>query len=152
MNGIDMDVSKLYPTIEFPVSRGTPMISPTIKWNHETNHFVAYFDSKARYSRRNLIINLSDPKFEFMKGHVVGGRTLFPGAGWIYYVWETFAMMLGEHLEKLKVIFDEVKFQRALTLIENHDIIVTITIHSGKKKSNDIQKVVLMSLFSIWEV
>lgn len=33
-NGIDMDVSKLYPAVEFPVSRGTPMISPLIRWEH----------------------------------------------------------------------------------------------------------------------
>lgn len=33
-NGIDMDVSKLYPSVEFPVSRGTPMISPLIRWEH----------------------------------------------------------------------------------------------------------------------
>lgn len=126
-----MEISKFYPTIEFPVSRGTPMISPLVKWNHEVNHFVPYFDTKARHSRRSLIINLSDKKFEFMRGHVVGGRTLFPGAGWIYYVWETFAMMLGEQMDKLKVVFEDVKFQRALALIENHDNIVTIAIHDG---------------------
>jgi hypothetical protein len=36
-NGIDMDVSKLYPPVEFPVSRGTPMISPLIRWEHSEN-------------------------------------------------------------------------------------------------------------------
>jgi fatty acid synthase, animal type len=132
MAGVDMDISGFYPPIKFPVSRGTPMISPVIKWNHETNHFVPYLDTRARHSRRSFIINLSDKKFEFMKGHVVSGRTLFPVAGWIYYVWETLAFILGEPLEKLKVVFEDVKFQRATTLIENHDIIVTISIHSGK--------------------
>jgi fatty acid synthase, animal type len=131
MNGVDMDISKLYPPIEFPVSRGTPMISPTIKWNHEQDHFVPYFDCLSRYSRRNIIINLSDKKFEFMKGHVIGGQVLFPAAGWIYYVWETFAMMLGEPLEKVKVVIEDIKFQRATSLIENHDIVATIAIHRG---------------------
>lgn len=127
-----MDIAKLYPTIEFPVSRGTRMISPILKWNHEANHFVPYFDSQSRYGKRSLIINLSDKKFEFMKGHVVGGRVLFPAAGWIYYVWETFTMMLGEPLDKIKVVIEDVKFLRATALIENHDIIVNITVQRGQ--------------------
>jgi hypothetical protein len=108
------------------------MISTILKWNHETNHFVPYFDCHSRNGRQNLIINLSDKKYEFMS-HVFGGRVLFPAGGWIYYVWETFTMMLGvgEPSEKVKVVIDDVKFLRATALIENHDIIVNITVQRG---------------------
>jgi fatty acid synthase len=69
-----MDVSKLYPPIQFPVSRGTPMISPNVKWNHEENHFVPYFDSYNTFERSNIVINISDKKFEFIQGHIIDGK------------------------------------------------------------------------------
>ena len=130
-NGVDLDVSKLYPTVEFPVSRGTPMISPIIKWNHEENYFVPFFDTFNTYERRNVIINLSDKIFEFVQGHIIDGKTLFPGTGWLYLTWETFGMMLGIHYTKLKVVFEDVKFLRATSLSLNQDVLVTCCIHRG---------------------
>lgn len=32
--GLQPQISKLFPEVEYPVSRGTPMISPLIKWEH----------------------------------------------------------------------------------------------------------------------
>lgn len=126
-----MDASKLYPTIEFPVSRGTPMISPLLKWNHQENYFVPLFDALNSYEKRNILINLSDKIFEFIQGHVIDGKTLFPGTGWLYLVWETFGMMHGIYHTNLKVIFEEVKFLRATSLVKNQDILVTCSIHRG---------------------
>lgn len=71
-----MDLSKLYPPIQFPVSRGTPMISPLIKWNHEENHFVPHFDSYNTFERRNITINISDKNFEFLQGHIIDGKLI----------------------------------------------------------------------------
>jgi fatty acid synthase, animal type len=115
------------------VSRGTPMISPILKWNHDDDHFVPYFDSFSNYSTRNLVLNLNDKNLEFMKGHVIGNRVLFPAAGWIFHVWETYAMMLGESYVKLNVVIDDIKFLRATKLIENQDNHVTIAIHRGNR-------------------
>lgn len=126
-----MDISKLYPSINFPVSRGTPMISPIIKWNHEEDHYVPHFDSFNTFERRNIIINISDKKFEFIQGHVIDGRVLFPATGWVFLVWETFAMMYGKHFEKTKVIFDDINFLRATSLTKNQDVLITIAIHRG---------------------
>lgn len=127
-----MNLLELYPQVEFPVSRGTPMISPLIKWKHDVSHFVPYFDSKSRFARRSISINLSDPKFQFLKGHSVGGKNIIPGACWIYYVWETLSFVLGEPIENLKVELNDVKFERATALIENHDIVAYIIIQEGQ--------------------
>lgn len=126
-----MDASKLYPPVEFPVSRGTPMISPVIKWNHEENHYVPHFDTYNTFERRNIVINISDKKYEFIQGHTIDGRVLFPATGWIVLVWETFSMMIGTPYEKVKVIFEEVRFLRATSLNKNQDVLVTISIHRG---------------------
>lgn len=126
-----MDVSKLYPPIKFPVSRGTPMISPVIKWNHEENHYVPHFDTYNTFERRNIVINISDKKYEYIQGHMIDGRVLFPATGWIVLVWETFSMMIGMAFEKVKVIFEEVRFLRATSLNKNQDVLITISIHRG---------------------
>lgn len=73
-NGIDVDIKNLYPAVSFPVSRGTAMISPIIKWDHSENYVVPLFDSFNFYERRNVSINLSDKIFEFVQGHIIDGR------------------------------------------------------------------------------
>ncbi|KAF7994080.1 hypothetical protein HCN44_011349 [Aphidius gifuensis] len=40
ITGHQPNVAKLYPDIEFPVSRGTPMISPLVKWDHSDDWYV----------------------------------------------------------------------------------------------------------------
>jgi len=134
-----MDISKLYPAVNFPVSRGTPMISPIIKWNHEEDHFVPYFDSYNIYERRNIVININDKKFELIQGHIVDGRVLLPATEWIYLVWETFAYMIGMHYEKVKVVFEDIHFLRATPLVKNQDVLITIAIHRGSGKFEIIE-------------
>lgn len=126
-----MDVSKLYPSVQFPVSRGTPMISPVIKWNHEENHYVPHFDTYNTFERHNIVINISDKQFEYMQGHMIDGRVLLPATGWIVYVWQTFASMIGMPFESVKVMFEEVRFLRATSLNKNQDVLITISIHRG---------------------
>jgi fatty acid synthase, animal type len=141
INGVDFDIAKLYPPINFPVSRGTPMISPNLKWNHDANQFVPTFDPVTHYSRRNMVINLSDKNFEFMQGHKIGDRVIFPAAGWIYYVWESFALMLGKPMESLKVEIHDINFLQSAELSANHDVNITIAINVGKRKFTKLRNV-----------
>lgn len=69
-----MDIRKIYSTITFPVSRGTSMISPLIRWNHVDNHFVPIYDPFTRCDKRNITIGLQDIKYAFMKGHQIDGK------------------------------------------------------------------------------
>ncbi|XP_070509346.1 fatty acid synthase-like [Chironomus tepperi] len=138
-NGVDMDIQKLYPAIQYPVSRGTPMISPALKWNHSENYFVGNFDTYNIYEKRNVVINLSDKAYEFVQGHIIDGKVLFPGTGWLYLVWESFAKMMGVRHTKLKVIFENVKFLRATSLAKNQDVLVTISIHRGSGRFEIIE-------------
>lgn len=129
--GIDLDIAKLYPAVDFPVARGTSMISPHIKWNHTESYLVPYFDTYSSYERRKIAINLNDKTFDFVSGHVIDGRILFPATGWIYLVWETFAMMNGVPLGQQPVVLDDIKLLRATSLKKNQDIFVSINIQRG---------------------
>lgn len=73
-HGVDMDVNKMYPTISFPVSRGTPMISPFIRWNHSDDYEVPIYDPFVRSNKRNITINLRDSKYSFMQGHKIHSK------------------------------------------------------------------------------
>jgi fatty acid synthase len=74
-----MNLPAIYPAVEFPVSRGTPMISPHIKWDHSDDHFVMKFDIDQgnRGSERKVVVSLSDPEYEYIIGHTIDGKHLF---------------------------------------------------------------------------
>lgn len=130
-HGVDMDISKLYPSINFPVSRGTPMISPVIKWNHEIDHFVPLHDTYNTFERSNLFLNINDKNFEFMQGNVVNGQYQFAESSFLVLVWETYSKMIDCFFEKNRVVFEDVHFTRSFPMQKNKDYLITISIHRG---------------------
>jgi fatty acid synthase, animal type len=73
-NGHDMDIREIYPQIEFPVSRGTRMIAPLVMWNHAESHFVPYFNPMKRFDKRELTLNLYNPKYASFTAHQIDGK------------------------------------------------------------------------------
>jgi fatty acid synthase, animal type len=69
-----MDVSKLYPSIQFPVSRGTPMISPLVKWDHSENHFVIKYEEGAAKCEWSFTVDISEAEYEYISGHLIDGK------------------------------------------------------------------------------
>lgn len=71
-----MTFENLYPTINYPVSRGTPMISPMVRWEHSEDWFVTKFELQrsTRSAERKVKIGLNDQDFDFIAGHVVDGK------------------------------------------------------------------------------
>ncbi|KAL7039188.1 hypothetical protein ACKWTF_009828 [Chironomus riparius] len=130
-HGIDMDISKLYSPINFPVSRGTPMISPVIKWNHDIDHFVPLYDTYNTFERTNMFLNINDKNFEFMQGNVVNGQYQFAESSFLVLVWETYSKMIDCFFEKNRVVFEDVHFTRSFPMLKNTDYLITISIHRG---------------------
>jgi fatty acid synthase, animal type len=71
-----MNLPAVYPKVDFPVSRGTPMISSLIKWNHTEEWFVTNFASHMmeKTAERKVRISFNDAEFEFMSGHCIDGE------------------------------------------------------------------------------
>lgn len=71
-----MNIAELYPKVEFPVSRGTPHISPHIKWDHSFDHYVMRHDDNdgCKNAERRVTISLSDIEYEFIQGHCIDGN------------------------------------------------------------------------------
>ena len=133
MNGLDIPVSKLYPPVQFPVGRGTPMISPLIKWDYGDEYFVMKFaDQRSRKSgERKVKVALSSKDYKYIAGHTIDGRVLFPATGYLCLAWETLAIIKGFTNLDISVEFEDVKFLRATAVPTEKEIELTVTVQSG---------------------
>lgn len=79
-----MPLEKLYPEIKYPVSRGTRMLSPLVKWEHSEDWFVSKFElHRTTHSwERKVKLSLKDHDYDTIEGHIIDGTTyskiLFP--------------------------------------------------------------------------
>lgn len=83
----------LYPDVGFPVSRGTPMISPLIKWNHRFKWHVLKQDVNGtvtsvkdfistKKTRGNFVIYSAVDEWSFITGHNIDGKMKQPQIIW----------------------------------------------------------------------
>ncbi|KAK0166753.1 hypothetical protein PV327_004242 [Microctonus hyperodae] len=131
--GLQPIISNFYPEVHFPVSRGTPMISPLIKWDHSYDWYTYQFQEQDKLETcvRTVEVNLAEEAFEYMVGHVIDGRNLLPATGYLILAWETLAMIEGEFYEGVSVVFRDVKFLRATTIPPQGFLTMSIMIHKG---------------------
>lgn len=75
LSGANPRLRFIYPEITFPVSRGTSMVSPFIKWDHTFDWFVTKFETqeKIKSGERTVTVLLSDDEMEYVAGHVIDG-------------------------------------------------------------------------------
>ncbi|KAK0156666.1 hypothetical protein PV328_012460, partial [Microctonus aethiopoides] len=117
-------IANLYPEVQLPVSRGTPMISPLIKWDHSDDWYVTSYkvQDKITLGERTVEVTLTDEDYEYMAGHVIDGQNLLPVTGYLALVWQTVGMMKGKLYTEVSVVFQDVKFLRATTLPKEEKI------------------------------
>lgn len=86
-HNINMDISKLYSSMEYPVSRGTPMIGPLIKWNHEEDWHIPFHDLNPEVKNSSIgkpfIVDYKTEKYLYLKNHVINGANVFPESGFL---------------------------------------------------------------------
>ncbi|KAF5287178.1 hypothetical protein FQR65_LT12307 [Abscondita terminalis] len=128
--GANFRVEMLYPQVQWPVSAGTPMISPLIEWNHESNCFVAYFrvQENVETGESSIMFTSRQTEWAFVTGHVIDNRNLLPATGYLMLVWETFALLRESSISECNVVFQDVRFHRATNLTKDHSIKLFITI------------------------
>lgn len=81
-----MPLEKLYPPIQFPVSRGTPMISYKVKWDHSQDWFVTKYEQYKKHITGEKVYRMSmeDAEYQYIGGHVIDGRVLFPATAYLF--------------------------------------------------------------------
>ncbi|XP_015515781.2 fatty acid synthase [Neodiprion lecontei] len=131
--GLHPNLADLYPKIEYPVSNGTPMISPLVRWEHSDDWYVTCYrmQEKITSGERMVEVTLADEDFEWMAGHVIDGRNLFPATGYLVLIWETVGMMRGELYTEVSVVFEDVRFHRATTIPKEGSVELTLMVQKG---------------------
>lgn len=75
MHGWTMPIEKLYPPINYPVSRGTAKISPLLRWDHSVPLFVSKFElnKTPESGERRVKVNVSNEDCTYIAGHMIDG-------------------------------------------------------------------------------
>ncbi|KAG7203848.1 hypothetical protein KM043_017902 [Ampulex compressa] len=117
-SGVQLQLAKLYPRINYPVSRGTPTISPLIKWVHTEDWFVASYEKEGNIGsgEREVCITLNNEFYAYLSGHIIDGRNLIPATEYLLLIWQTLGIISGENYTDISVVFEDVKFLRATHL------------------------------------
>lgn len=122
MNGVELDPLRICHEVHFPVPKGTPMISPLINWDHSASWNVATFNDfpSGPLSGKSGVtyeIDMSENSPDnYLRGHVIDGRVLFPASGYIVLAWKTFAKIKGKNYQAMPVKFENVNIKRATML------------------------------------
>ncbi|XP_067207655.1 fatty acid synthase-like isoform X2 [Linepithema humile] len=145
--GLQPRIANLYPPVNFPVSRGTPMISPSIRWKHAEDWFVHDYQNQKymKFRGKQVEIMTDNEDYGYMTGHIIDGRNLLPATGYLVLVWETIGMMKDKIQTSIPVVFQNIKFIRATHLLNDGLVNLTIVIQrkSGKFEVTEEDSVVV---------
>jgi len=63
------------------------MIAPLVRWEHSEDWYVTMYriQDKIKSGERNISISLKDDEHEYLSGHVIDGRNLFPATGYLVH-------------------------------------------------------------------
>ncbi|NXK65451.1 FAS synthase, partial [Sylvietta virens] len=119
LTGINVLGNNLFPSVEYPVPVGTPLISPYIKWDHsqdwdvpKAEDFPAGSKGSASGSVYNIDVSPDSPD-HYLIGHCIDGRVLYPATGYLVLAWRTLARSLGMAMEEMAVMFEDVTIHQA---------------------------------------
>lgn len=131
--GLHPKLARLHQKVNYPVARGTPMLASMVKWDHSMEWSVANFGEKGGMRSGECVIDvdLSKEQYEFLAGHTIDGRVLFPATGYLTLVWKTFAKLQAKSYEELSVVIENVQFHRATIMPKEGSVKFLINIFDG---------------------
>ncbi|XP_063632471.1 fatty acid synthase-like [Cydia splendana] len=143
--GAQPQVSRLYPAVSWPVSRGTPALAPRVRWDHSAEWRVADFSSDRSAGAGTVFqYDLGKSENAFIAGHCINGRVLFPATGYLEIVWRAVAKLNNLELEKTSVVLENVQFRRATIMEPNAPSRFFVTLpDSGSFEINEGGEVVV---------
>ncbi|KAG4065875.1 hypothetical protein HA402_012553 [Bradysia odoriphaga] len=140
MSGVSLQIDRLYPAVTFPVSQGTPMISPLIKWNHERDWPTMENKSEGmvHHIQNTIYVRSSEGKFKFIDGHRIDGRCILPVAFILNFVKDAAigagAKAFGLNAPIESLLFENVKFLSTTELKPNIDIKLSVSLQPTNGK------------------
>ncbi|XP_063235485.1 fatty acid synthase-like [Bacillus rossius redtenbacheri] len=133
--GLQPDLAPFHPAVSYPVSRGTPMIAPLVDWDHSEEWTVATFDisDTTCIGERVFDVDVRKEEYQFLTGHSIDGRIVFPASAYLDLVWKTFASTRRQQSQhqSLAVVFDTVRFHRPTVLPEEGAVSFSVKVFVG---------------------
>lgn len=125
-----MAIRKLYPEVQWPVSRGTPSISHLIEFDHSNDYYVySVKEERSQSVAKTFQIKAAD-SHKYMMGHEIDGRVLVPATFYLECVWSAYATMVNAtNFRTIPVEFEDVRFIRATTISPATITSLTVVIH-----------------------
>ncbi|RUS77019.1 hypothetical protein EGW08_015221, partial [Elysia chlorotica] len=123
-HGVAMNPLGLYPDVQFPVSRDTPLISSLVAqaWDHSIDWAVPRpedFESGSGASSADTTFEIDvseDSPDHYLVDHQVDGRALFPACGCLVLAWQTLATLKGLDYQQMPVRLTNVQIRQAMFL------------------------------------
>ncbi|XP_038216620.1 fatty acid synthase-like [Zerene cesonia] len=133
MKGYNPKVQALYPKVEFPVSTGTPMLGHLIEWEHSEKWSVPVYVTalKKTAAACNFALSVHDDEHNYLRGHVVKGKNVYPYSAALMAVWDTFAMSLNNKRKCVSVQFKDVHLFVQPKLYDKRPLKLSVTLHKG---------------------
>ncbi|XP_006825595.1 fatty acid synthase-like [Saccoglossus kowalevskii] len=122
LNGMTLNINKLFPDVQYPVMRNTPSIAPLIHWDHTQQWYVPKakdFSTGSGQSNAvvSYIIDVSPSSEDhYLRDHCIDGRVLYPATGYLLLAWKTLAKIRGLPYQQIPVVFEDVTIHRATVL------------------------------------
>ena len=128
-NGFNLSIERIYPEIQFPVSRGTQSISSLIKWDHKETYFVKqYPDYFFKATASDLIIEI-DPEnleFDYLFHHIIDEKIILPGTSMLAFAWKRYSDTKATTWTKLPVQFEDVQLRRPIFLDKSQKVTLKV--------------------------
>ncbi|XP_031348358.1 fatty acid synthase-like [Photinus pyralis] len=144
--GHNLNVEALYPPVKWPVGRGTPMISPLIKWNYDLDWFTKLHTKTVLHTGAQVIPLVNKTiDWSILPGHVIDGMTIMPATGYLFMVWETYCKIVDVPIAGSRVRFDNVRFHKAVHISKISEMEFKITIGRGTNRFEigDVDEVIV---------
>ncbi|XP_069687554.1 fatty acid synthase-like isoform X2 [Periplaneta americana] len=131
--GLLPQVRCLYPAVQLPVSRGTPSISPFVRWDHTDSWYtVGELDiSELISGEQQVSVSLNQEEYRAYAGHVINGHILFPAFAFLKMVWDTVASLKKTVPSRLPVVFEDVYFLHQLYIEERGTQELSVLVQRG---------------------
>ncbi|XP_035774236.1 fatty acid synthase-like [Anopheles albimanus] len=131
LKGHNFNLLNLYAPVQFPVSHGTALISPRIRWNHGYDWHVPNFRMTRMVDQVSSEYTVSLVEQDFIAGHCIDGRVLIPATGYLFYVWDSFSGTMGIIPEEMPVEFSDIEFLRATTLSGDQQVTLDVDLNQA---------------------
>uniref|UniRef100_A0A0A9Y7D5 Fatty acid synthase n=1 Tax=Lygus hesperus TaxID=30085 RepID=A0A0A9Y7D5_LYGHE len=109
INGVSLNVEKLFPPVTFPVSRGTPPLSHFLGWSDTEN--INYADNRQNLSEstwKDMSIEMRQDKYAPLAYHKIKGKVILPNSFYLGKVAKHFMKVKGK--TNSMVEFDNIRF------------------------------------------